>query len=342
LEEEMMKKIFIGLVLIALLGTSMVVISHTAGDPYITDLIAAQHYDAGNISVWNDGDHLFVKYEGDGWTISETHLHVASDFEDIPQTKKGNPKVGKFDYSGEHDNVFEVTYEIDLDWAIGDTVNISAHAVVCQDMLFELEMMLPDEVTVSAVHSILIPYYNSYFVTEITNGEFLNGIYDGWCVDRSKNMPDNTPFEATPYSSYETLPAGVVDNPDNLDLINYILNQEYVGEESECDGMFTFGDVQMAIWDFIETSNNPPYPSALGPYDICRIEEIKDDALANGEGYIPDCGDEVVIILYNETRSVQNSIITIPMPCPNCETAWGDGLDFPGSNWAMYFEYIIQ
>ena len=79
------------------------VLAHTEDDPVVTDLLAGQYMDAGDVLVWNDADNLYVKYELEGWCMSETHLHVADNLDGIPHTKKGNPIPGKFDYKTEHD-----------------------------------------------------------------------------------------------------------------------------------------------------------------------------------------------------------------------------------------------
>lgn len=90
----------------------------------------------GWIRTWNDGEILFVNIritEGDA-LLDETHLAVASDFAGIPQTKNGNPKVGKFPYKHENLNGVEVDeFEIPLaalSVGSGDTVVIAVHAAL--------------------------------------------------------------------------------------------------------------------------------------------------------------------------------------------------------------------
>ncbi len=104
---------------------------------YSAELIAgggneASAIDVGEVFAWQDEDYLYVKYvTEDGWEMTETHLHVAGDVADFPQTKKGNPKVGQFDYSTDHNPaVDEFEYMVPLDEAWGDTFYIAAHAVV--------------------------------------------------------------------------------------------------------------------------------------------------------------------------------------------------------------------
>ena len=101
----------------------------------ITDLVAGQHTDVGEVIVTHDLLNIYVTYviSEPGWCITETHMHVAADVTGIPQTKKGNPKVGQFDYSGQHDCITEYTYTVPIEWNAGDEVVVAAHAVVQND-----------------------------------------------------------------------------------------------------------------------------------------------------------------------------------------------------------------
>ena len=92
--------------------------------------------DVGNVCVCSWDDTLRVKYDttGTGWCLTETHLHVATSLEGIPQTKKGNPIPGKFTYKDEYDPcVTEYTNDIGLGGYTG-TVYIAFHAVVCKEI----------------------------------------------------------------------------------------------------------------------------------------------------------------------------------------------------------------
>jgi hypothetical protein len=104
-----------------------------------TDLTAAKTIDAGNI---NDAATLTVTYEATyPWCLLETHLHVATNESDIPQTKKGNAKPGQFEYGDDYGGCHggPATFEIDLaeigadigdGVSPGDTVVIAAQAEV--------------------------------------------------------------------------------------------------------------------------------------------------------------------------------------------------------------------
>lgn len=104
----------------------------------VVSLIAGQDEVVGTVTVSEDGDDISVTYSlDDDWFMTESHLHLATDCDDVPQTGSGNPKVGRFDHSRTYDPaVQEDTYVIDQS-AVGfeddDELCIAAHAVVFED-----------------------------------------------------------------------------------------------------------------------------------------------------------------------------------------------------------------
>ena len=119
-------------------------------DADIFPLYAGQDKLVGSVKVWNDSDNLYVKYvmgeapvgleselaEGD-WCLTETHLHIATSLNGIPQTKKGNPIPGKFEYKMEHSCVSEYLYTIEMSLIPGEQLYIAAHAVVSDASICE-------------------------------------------------------------------------------------------------------------------------------------------------------------------------------------------------------------
>jgi hypothetical protein len=212
----------------------------------------------GRVLISNVGSNLLVKYviEEASWCLTETHLAVGSSVDDIPHTRKqGIPIPGQFEYSSDHDCVKEYSYTIE-NWTCAKTI-IAAHAVVStftyQEVdLAALEASLPDTVQ-------MIPTFPgtgdgppSYWDIVIADGP-LAGSYDGFCVDTDRTMSSGATYTANVYSSYETAAQSLVEYPNNLDLVNYIINQGYIGKAATpCDGSYTYGDVQRAIWELIE------------------------------------------------------------------------------------------
>jgi hypothetical protein len=164
----------------------------------------------------------------------------------------------------------------------------------------------------------------SYFDLSIADGA-LAGDYAAWCVDVENTLEAPDCFEANVFSSYEVLPDGVVDRPENFDLINWILNQDFVGKNSDggVGDPYTLGDVQWAMWALIDDTNCVAC-TYLTPYDAARAQEIVDLAVANGEGYEPGEGDVLAIVL-QPTDGKQVVIIPYTVECEpegGCETAY--------------------
>lgn len=67
----------------------------------VSDLVAGQHYDAGDVKIWVEDGFLHVLVEVDGWSLGETHLYVGQE-----PPKKAAP--GKFPYKGESHFVIDL------------------------------------------------------------------------------------------------------------------------------------------------------------------------------------------------------------------------------------------
>ena len=325
-------------------------------DPDVYPLYAGQSILVGEVQVWNDEalTNLYVKFviTDPDWCLEETHVAVATSEELIPQ-KNGNPIPGQFPYKEEHNCVGEYEYEIPLPAGTlcEDLLVIATHAVVrlVEPCDYEADLpgfedALPDQVTMKVQY----PYGGgpAYFpVTTVTGGTILDGTYLGWCVDIGNTIGNNTNYTVDVYSSYESLPTGIVDKPENLDQVNWIVNQGFVGQASVCGGNYTYGDVQRAIWTVVDDNLST---SGLGSWAQCRVDEILAAAVADGEGFVPECGDVVAVIFApvgaNQVIIAQVIVGEVEVPCIPIycdETAWGGTEPFPGSNWATYFYYEV-
>jgi len=168
----------------------------------------------------------------------------------------------------------------------------------------------------------------TYFDLTI-NDTNLAGDYGAWCVDIDRSLSGDECFEANVYSSYEELPAGIFENPDNFDLVNWILNQDLIGTASQEGGTYTFGDVQWAIWELIDDENCIACTFLGDDWSEEKGQEIVDLAIANGEGYEPGEGERLAVVLI-PTNNRQPIFIPLtlecePEPFSGCETAFARG-----------------
>ena len=300
------------------------------------DLLAGQTMLVGKVKVEVVDSDYKITYEitADGYCLTSTHLSVVESPELFPNNN-GNPTNGHFEYGDDMlDCVTSATYYVPT----SKGTYIAAHAVVncVSDVTSEaFEQSLPEQVDV-CVTAKGVP--ESYLEIEIAEGNSLSGLFDAWCVDQDATLNNNECFTADVYSSYETLPVGKFEKPENFGAVNWLMNQGFIGTEATPElGNYTFGDIQIAIWNLVDDSVCSVC-QFTGPYDNDRINMLVEMALAHND-FVPGCGDDIVIILV-PTDDKQSIFITIPAPCGDCEeTAWGDGCAFPGKNWATYFQY---
>ncbi len=319
-----------------------------AASPALADqsqtLLAGQHEDIGELLVCDDGSDLFVAWDSTGALLSTTHLYVS---EDAP--KKHAP--GRFPYKNEGIWTQYDEYSIPLDdlgVGDGDLLYVAAHAdtnliVGYEEPSLELDLEVPDTVTMTSTRP-----GGSYWVTTVTDGGILDGTYAAWCIDTDRTMSAGTSYTANVYSSYDELAAaGLVEYPENLDEVNWIINQDFVGQTSGCGGAYTMGDVQKAIWTLVEDT---PSNAGLGAWSQCRVDEILAGASSYGVDYQPGCFEQLAVILapVSTNRQVlvaQVTTIEVDLECTPIvggeETAWAQGpYDFKKS-WAMYFDYEV-
>lgn len=325
------------------------------------DLIAAQHYYAGQVNVTKCGDGIKVQFVTENsWILTEVHVDVQNDPNDFPMTNSGNPKVGNFYWNVSFDpSENKTVYETDCIPVADGDIYVAAHAVVCGGMV---DGVVPDyEALCESIPEFAKMEnqglngsisYNKLNVYDSGDEEF-DGIYNGWCIEQGVHLYTWEDYEVKLLCSLgdlSELEGRIIIT--NFDLINFILNQNYIGYVPEGLGAITVADVQMAIWELVMGAEWT-YDGDFGSSDE-RVDWILAQA-AGHEGYMPGCGGVISVILLpteiieqaaGKTRpveEVQLTLITIPVPCyGGCETAWGKGYGFPGNQWAMFFEYCEE
>lgn len=99
--------------------------------PTVTTLIAGRTMNAGNVTVTNDANFIYVTYNtANGYVLSQTHLYVG-ECGLIPVNRPGNPIPGQFPYASSHSGITTYTYQIPITAIpVGSCGCIAAHAVV--------------------------------------------------------------------------------------------------------------------------------------------------------------------------------------------------------------------
>lgn len=317
-----------------------------------TQFFAGQNIPVGNVTVKTDNGNLLVNYNIDNlqWCITEVHTYAS-----IKTPKKAAP--GSFPYKQENLDCVQEYSEVipfsELKVSSGDTVYIAAHAVVNSVISYQsdLKNLLEDlnNLPVDIVHQ--HPSEYSYFKTTVFGNDVLTGQFKGWCIDFDTGIYPGTDYQSYIYSSDSPEAASLVEYPENFDLVNYLVNQNWPGKISPSNGTYTYGDVQRAIWTLLDDDVGT---SGLGIWSEKRVAYILADAKANGENFEPTCGDEIALVVNPvaiKTQELGNiaqaTILVIPFPCKPVlsqrnETAWAKGTSKFKTGWGSFFAYLIN
>jgi len=129
-----------------------------------------------------------------------------------------------------------------------------------------------------------------------TGFDVYDGTYVSWCCDESHYITPGTTYTVTLYSSYDPLNPW----PDNdWDMVNYVINNK--------DPTANKDQIQNAIWYFIDGGYTGSDPVILG---------MINDAIANGEGFVPVVG-ELCAVICDAGATVQHTFIEVLVSaCP--------------------------
>jgi len=107
--------------------------------PFVTDILAGQTNDVGDITIYYTSDYIYVKYTTTGaWYLTQYHVAVVTDCQNgwEPFLKNGNPAPGQFPWKDELDTpTQEILVEIPWESDYGDfwgelELCFAAHCVV--------------------------------------------------------------------------------------------------------------------------------------------------------------------------------------------------------------------
>ena len=356
------KGISVVAIAVVLLTYGALVSAHSEGFPFQTDLIAGQTDDVGDVLVWNDGSNLYVKFVVSSDYLYETHVHVATSLSAIPQTKKGNPIPGKFEHSDPHGCVTDYTYQIPLSWAPGTSLYIAAHAALGEQQAMTIvsgdgqtivtQRRSGNQVEFTAVNQPAViawepgPSYPNDGPDD--SGWAANSLWDqNLSVDLRSTGADwiwesyrvQDPLYGTVLTLQRSFDIGCPIG-GNLQIAcdngyEVSLNGNPLGSQSVY-GEWQTSDLKQAYVDIDGWQT-------VGSYALTSLQQGTNSLtvdVANEYFNTDDYG--------NPSAGTQSSnpgacIFVLEVTyCAEGETGWGDGSDFSGRNWGMYFGYQVQ
>ncbi|XMO86101.1 hypothetical protein AAFN75_15030 [Algibacter sp. AS12] len=247
---------------------------------------------------------------------------------------------------GEEDETFVLNNDLTTEMPAQDlsfslvSKSYSGGSSSCEPDIEGFELNLPETVTITTKDPECSSTGGAFIGLDIADGSLAGADYDAYCVDLEGFIGLST-YTYDVYSSYEDLSgleqsAGVplFENASDFDRINWLLNQDIIGTESPLGGTYTFGHVQWAIWQIIEgegnnCTNDCDYLSC-DPIDQWDNDKTYNESLGlelvaaaeAGEGFVPQCGQKIAIVLASKTS--QSLVITVDVPekeevCSDCD-----------------------
>jgi len=353
---------------------------HAENAPFESILFAGQNIDVGTVSVWNDEENLYITYDTTGgWEMTETHLAVAGSLPGIPQTKKGNPIPGKFPYQCCYDeDEGEWVFQIKEGGASGATCDEDGNT---NTTLTEVEYIIPlsgigvggvgaDDILYIAAHAKVIRSIEDCWETVWQIGDVEEIVVasgdPGWTG--LSNYADEFNW-GDPAGPTTMGPSLVVEKPDftNPFIVGTTLTDKFPYNSNDSilynyatdfdvqwNGSLAFGGLLTISWSPGSSSSEKKVVSEGGiiPTTFTAVGASKP-----GEGWFMDkyplvehsvavsplpSGDHIINFQHTQGDGTFWDWIKLEKPCVQEESAWAAGKDFPGANWATYFEYDVQ
>ena len=315
--------------------------AHLESDPFVTDLIAdggsaATEVVVGNVSVWNDSEGLHVKYETTGgWVMTATHLEVATSEPEIPQNRKGNPKVGHFSRSEPHDPAVTEWEEVfnldDESWPPCTDLVIAAQAEVVKETTTELVTnggfetpTLSDSWAVFASGTpglawTVLPTTPPWDEGQPQGLELQRDV-NSWLPDSGSQYAELDAYD--PVRIYQNLAAC----PSGLFTLRYSWSPRPGVEENIMEVWWNGGNIAT------HSADGSVNPNTVWTQEIHAFLAGPSSGTVNLEFCETGADDQLGMFLDS-----------VSVVCVREETAWGDGTRFvERGNWAMYFEYHVQ
>jgi hypothetical protein len=296
------------------------------------DLFAGQSTDAGDVYVWNDATSYFVEIDmASGWCMTESHVIAAASVAAIPQAN-GNPIPGQFP--------IKESYKPCAD---GDTFtipigNLGAHPYFAVHVKAWEKIVSTATIVSNAGTSNPVAVASTY----PTFGSPVPAVvssFAGWPpitgASYISNQAAGDPFNVNMWRrATETLtvpgwPVGgdLWVNSDNYELTT--LNGVEIERDDDGPTATVEGTAAEPAGASPQTWSTIQHVTFLPKKGANAFEFTYRNATWGGGG---DFTDNPTGLIYKATADYYG----------NSESAWAGTLDFPGANWATYFQAQFQ
>ena len=342
----------------------------SSGGTVTVDLVAGQHNVVGSATFTLTGaGNLEIAYNLNGGvgTITEVHIDFATALNNdaanggFHANSQGSPQPGHFDINTTSGASSWSTTVLKADLLnylnlpagsdVPDHFYIAAHGVVSYATSGG-EGVCPTLPNGKYRYLKSVPGANYYAENmKLFNDALGTDLYmdnlNGWCVDRQNGAMGGKYVQVDFLCSTDDISGlCLVDKPDNIGAVNWLLNNKNYG------GTSTARDIQVTIWLLLDNNVDP-----FNAYDTARVDYLYNEAIKHLD-FVPGCGDVIGVYMfetgkdYCDESGMQVFLVEQTVECGSggSDTMWGFNYDNgpvegesclfvdPG-NWARYFQF---
>jgi len=146
----------------------------------------------------------------------------------------------------------------------------------------------------------------------------------GWCIDIDRSVYCGENLKVDSYSSYDSdIPSDAVDKPENLDLVNWLINHHPIGSEvniPDCyEGLLGHEEYQEAVWKLLDDKE-----FNLNATD-CVVNWLEKQAMENGNRYELECNNKeskigVILVADLDDGTITNQVLMAEIPLKHVDS----------------------
>jgi len=324
-------------------------------------LWAGQSNNVGDVYVKDDGENICVKFVlypekvAEGWIITETHVAVGDDLEDIPQ-KNGNPIPGQFPEGESNIRVTETGWYCIPKTGMTFPYAVAAHAVVKKiqaayhvDAPCLVSGVGSDNVKLLAEDAVNPGYpvgYTAPYQTTYTDGvpSVLAFVHSAWLpfgIEGANWISSDYFAENPDYNTWRLFRRSFDIPLKATNITGTLMMNSDNAETAYVNGAFVGDGSPAIVYGASIKDVSPPsgiehgWNTVEGPFDL-TLTSGTNKLWIMTRNYAWSGGSQA-----NPTALTYKLCYSYDMPevILKSDTAWGGEVDFPGKNWANYIIY---
>lgn len=256
----------------------------------------------GNLDISNDSDSIYIKILTDKACFLEANLQISNDKSLLSKRLENNSSVHFINKTRETKCGFYYKFSIPI-----DSIATSNNGFIYLSIDGNLKLY-SQEIIIDFPSRVNMNYFGSEtqnelspFTIKLNNQNIDNNCYNGWCIGYKVEFSNEDYDADVIYTFFSSTNNNLSYSYNNLNQINWLINQQFIGKESLEFGIFNLRDKQIAMWYLLDQFSDENWTEEIEENGSWaspkRVSEILLKANENGKDFVPTFGDKLAIIL---------------------------------------------